>query len=155
MKNRKLIRKQNYSYNLGGSYFITICIKDRKNYFGEIVNNKMELSKIGKIALDVWNDIPKHMDGVALDEFVVMPNHMHGLIFVDYENDDENEKIHKIIRSYKSTVTRIINQKIPNSGFKWQRSYNDQIIKNQNHFENVQNYIKNNPINWVQDKLKN
>ncbi|MCA9386855.1 hypothetical protein KC669_02350, partial [Candidatus Dojkabacteria bacterium] len=115
----------------------------------------MKLSKIGKITFDVWNDIPNHNGNIELIEFVVMPNHVHGLIFMDYENDDNidaiegdgdrrplrnkypsnykydriNEKIPKIIRSYKSTVTRIINKEFPNSGFKWQRSYYDQIIK--------------------------
>ena len=34
----------------GGSYFITICTKDREHYFGEIVDGGMVLSDIGKYA---------------------------------------------------------------------------------------------------------
>ncbi len=38
--------------------------------------------------------------------------------------------------------------------FAWQSSFYDHIIRNAKSFENIQNYIKNNPINWGKDKLK-
>ena len=38
-----LIRKQNWNYAWDGSYFITICTKDRKHFFGEIQDGRMIL----------------------------------------------------------------------------------------------------------------
>jgi putative transposase len=44
-------RLDGYDYGSNGYYFITICTKDRIEYFGKIVNGKMQLSKnsIGSI----------------------------------------------------------------------------------------------------------
>lgn len=76
-------RLQTHDYSSNGYYFLTICTKNRENYFGEIVNNKMQLSKIGKTAKKFWREIPKHFPFVKLDEFVVMPNHVHGIIIIN------------------------------------------------------------------------
>src|SRR3989339_126401 len=53
-------RLQNWDYSSNGYYFVTICTKDRKHYFGEITNNEMRLSEIGKIAQKYWLEIPNH-----------------------------------------------------------------------------------------------
>src|SRR3989338_6303074 len=75
-------RLPNWDYSSNGYYFITICTKGRKQYFGEIINNVMCLSIIGEIAKKYWLEIPKHFPFVELDEFVVMPNHVHGIIVI-------------------------------------------------------------------------
>ena len=43
------IRLPNWDYSDSGYYFITICTKNKNEYFGEIVNDKNYLSEIGKI----------------------------------------------------------------------------------------------------------
>ena len=43
----------------------------------------MRLSKIGEIASDCWQQIPKHFPFAGLGEWVVMPNHVHGIIFIN------------------------------------------------------------------------
>ena len=35
-------RLQGYDYNQNGAYFVTICTKDRKCYFGEITKSDVE-----------------------------------------------------------------------------------------------------------------
>ena len=35
--NRRSIRLWGYDYSLNGIYFVTICTKDKENYFGQIV----------------------------------------------------------------------------------------------------------------------
>jgi len=79
-RNRKNIRLRGYDYSSEGLYFITICTKDRKHYFGKIDNQKSEYSPIGAIAYTYWNEIPKHFNNVKLGEFIIMPNHIHGII---------------------------------------------------------------------------
>jgi REP element-mobilizing transposase RayT len=86
------IRLQNWDYRWDSSYFITICAK--KNYFGEINNNKMHLSPIGVLADIFWCEIKHHAKNVILESFVVMPNHIHGIItlnggWIDYNNMDD------------------------------------------------------------------
>ncbi|WP_241694097.1 hypothetical protein [Capnocytophaga canis] len=47
---RRSIRLKGYDYSREGLYFITICCQNREHYFGEIVDGKMQLNEIGKIA---------------------------------------------------------------------------------------------------------
>ncbi|MDA8948157.1 hypothetical protein N9H57_03365 [Flavobacteriaceae bacterium] len=42
------VRAKWWDYTNNGSYFITICTKDRQHFFGEISDAKMELNEIGK-----------------------------------------------------------------------------------------------------------
>lgn len=56
-----------------------------------------------------------------------------------------------IIRSYKSAVTRYCNQL--GLQFAWQSRFHDHIIRNDESFDRISEYIKNNPANWKEDKF--
>lgn len=79
-------RLQNWDYGSDGSYFITICTKGREHFFGEIINDEIQLSKMGKLAEQFWIDIPTHFPFIELGNFVVMPNHVHGILIIDKTN---------------------------------------------------------------------
>ncbi len=98
---RKNIRLKWYDYRLMWWYFITICTKDKKHYFGEIENWKMILNDLGKYCQDEIINIEKNRKTVDIHEFVVMPNHIHILLIMDewmqtdndgYRVDMENHK---------------------------------------------------------------
>jgi REP element-mobilizing transposase RayT len=78
--NRQSIRLSNYDYSKSGFYFITICTKDRKHLFGDIVSGKMVLNNAGRIVEKCWEEIPVHFPNVRIHTFVVMPNHIHGIL---------------------------------------------------------------------------
>ncbi|MCK4540030.1 transposase [Candidatus Parcubacteria bacterium] len=82
-KSQKQYRRKGYDYSQDGFYFITICCKNREMFFGNIKNEKMQLSKIGKIAEKFYLEIPNHFQFIKLDKFVIMPNHIHGIIEID------------------------------------------------------------------------
>ncbi len=82
-------RLKNWDYGWNGSYFITICTKNREIFFGNIVNNEMHYSEIGEIAKKYWQEIPDHFPFVVLDVYVVMPNHMHGIVIIDKDDDGQ------------------------------------------------------------------
>ncbi len=75
-------RLQTWDYASEGSYFITICTKDRNHYFGEIVDAEMQLSPAGILADVFWHEIKNHANNIELGEFVVMPNHIHGILIL-------------------------------------------------------------------------
>lgn len=79
-------RLQTWDYGSNGSYFITICTKSREHFFGEIVDGKMQLNEIGKIAEQYWMEISNHFSFIELGNFVVMPNHVHGILIIDKPN---------------------------------------------------------------------
>jgi|GEM_PF-2310364 len=80
MKNRKLNRLNSYDYLQQGMYFITICIKNREEFFGEIKNTEMVLNDVGKIILKNLNNVSNYSPSVFLDENIIMPNHVHLII---------------------------------------------------------------------------
>jgi REP element-mobilizing transposase RayT len=62
-----------------------------------------------------------------------------------------HDNISRIIRWYKGRCSFEI-RKI-HSDFGWQSRFYDHIIRNSTSFENIQNYISNNPNNWNKDKF--
>jgi len=60
--------------------------------------------------------------------------------------------ISTIIRSYKSVVSK--NAHLIHADFAWQARFHDHIIRDSKSFENIQNYIANNPLNWGKDKMR-
>lgn len=56
-----------------------------------------------------------------------------------------------IINQYKRICT--INARKINPSFAWQSRFYDHIIRDNNAYNNIQNYILNNPANWTKDKM--
>lgn len=170
IKHRKLNRLNGYDYSRNGFYFVTICTKDREDFFGRIENDKMILNEYGKIAEKYWLEIPKHFSNCKLYEFVIMPNHVHGIVIIENDiivwnndivlNNDRcsiqgnrnMELLPKIISQYKSSVTREIRKQFDNFHFGWQKSFYDNIIRDAKSLNNIRQYIINNPLRWNLDK---
>ena len=163
----KSIRLQDYDYSLCGSYYVTICTKNRKCFFGDIVNGKMKLSGIGEIVLDEWIKTGQIRQYVQLDEFVVMPDHFHGIVIIE-NNEMVNvetcrsmslrkrnqfskplsNSISMIINHFKSAVKRWCN-KNGFEYFQWQRGFYEHIIRDKNELNQKRQYIINNPQQWT------
>lgn len=165
-----------WDYGANGRYFVTICTQNRECFFGMVVDGKMKLSDIGKIAYTCWSEIPHHFPFVQLDAFVVMPNHVHGIIIIDKpdKGDDDvvivetqnlassprntpkntfgpqSKNLASIIRGFKIGVTK--NARLIDPGFAWQSLYHDHIIRNDKSYLNISEYIINNPAKWREDK---
>src|SRR5688572_10456660 len=86
-------RLQNWDYGANGTYFITICTKDREHYFGKISNGVVQLNELGLLAQKYWLEIPQHFPFVELGNFVIMPNHTHGILIIDKSFDNAVETL--------------------------------------------------------------
>lgn len=73
-------RRSKYDYTENGFYFVSICSKDRRTVFGEVVDAKVRMNEVGKVIEGCLLEIPKHFENIILDEFVIMPNHVHVII---------------------------------------------------------------------------
>jgi len=78
-------------------------------------------------------------------------NHPGG--FAGNKNPMFHENISRIIRWYKGRCSFEI-RKI-HSEFEWQSRFHDHIIRNDESFQKISNYITNNPANWREDKFFN
>ncbi len=87
------MRLKNWDYSSPGFYFITICTKNREHFFGKIVGTKgaahqtMQLSEIGRIVAEEWENTKYIRKNVIIDEWIVMPDHFHGIVMI---NETEN-----------------------------------------------------------------
>ena len=161
-------RLQNWDYGSNAAYFITICTQDRECFFGEIADQKMESNNYGQIAANNWLQIPFQFPYAKLGDFVEMPNHVQGILVINKSDDidangtddggitgDKNPMIHqnvsRIIRWYKGRCTFEI-RKIQ-SDFGWQSRFHDHIIRNALSYQNIAQYIIDNPKKWNADKF--
>jgi putative transposase len=164
---RRSIRLQNHDYASPGGYFITICTHDRAHIFGQVRNGEMVLNEFGTIATNCWNALPEHFSHIRLDESIVMPNHFHGILWINEypEGHDKFDRkfsdaiagsIPTIIGGFKSATTRNINTSRETIGSTiWQRNYYEHIIRDEKALINIQQYIRNNPKKWNEDKFHN
>ncbi|MEN9302023.1 MAG: hypothetical protein RL264_452 [Bacteroidota bacterium] len=180
---RRSIRLKGYDYAQEGLYFITICCQDRAHLFGEIINGEMILNDCGEIAKKCWLEIPEHFPNVELHEFVIMPNHVQGIIEIKYKSIVSNvttdttvgannhspqrsvqptvgrllprspsKTIGSIVRGFKIGVTKWMRQNTDVNDV-WQRNYYDNIIRDDQSYLRISQYIQNNPKNWKEDKF--
>ncbi|MDR3047849.1 MAG: transposase [Bacteroidales bacterium] len=71
--------------------------------------------------------------------------------FAKTKNPMLNNNLSRIVRWYKGRITFECHKIIPY--FAWQRNYYENIIRNAQSYENISNYIINNPANWNVDKF--
>jgi len=172
----KSVRLEGYDYSQNGMYFVTICTKNRQEFFGSIVDEKMMLSEIGKMANEFWQEIPKHFPFVKIDEFIIMPNHIHGILEINwniiggtspdvetqnfaslqpgktYKNKfgSQSKNLASIIRGFKAGVKKYATMN--NIYFHWQSRFYDCIIRNDEYLNRIREYIQTNPKMWQRDR---
>jgi putative transposase len=70
-----------------------------------------------------------------------------------------NATIGDMVGAYKSLVANgcleIYKSKNKMMGKLWQRNYYEHIIRNEQSYQNISNYIINNPVKWGEDKFYN
>lgn len=54
--------------------------------------------------------------------------------------------------AFKTTVSKRIHE-LGNLNFVWQRSFHDHIVRTQERYQQIDNYITKNPENWNKDKF--
>jgi REP element-mobilizing transposase RayT len=98
---RKSTRLKEYDYSQFGYYFISICMKIRKEFFSIIENSIVVLSKFGKIIDEVLINIPSYYN-VEIDCYIIMPDHIHLIIILDNDESKKNYSLSDVIGKFKS-----------------------------------------------------
>lgn len=167
IKYRRSLRYPEYDYSQNGAYFITICTRNKEHLFGEVESGEMILNDIGRVAEQCWHEIPEHYPYVSLDAFVVMPNHIHGIFIIErpvvgvqnFEPLQHNafqkiipRSVGAIVRGYKIGVTKWC-RTYTDVNTIWQRNYYEHIIRSDQEWNVIVEYIEKNPEMWKQDEL--
>jgi len=157
---RQPIRLTNFDYGSNGAYFITICVKDRKELLAKIDVGaaigrppEIKLSDHGNTVNDSIQNINMVYQNVSVDKYVIMPNHIHLILII--EDDDEPINNGRAMRA--PTVGTVINQlkgyASKQIGFSlWQKSFYDHIIRDEEDYQTHLRYIAENPAKWAEDE---
>ncbi|MEP0862473.1 MAG: transposase [Ignavibacterium sp.] len=101
-----------YDYSQYGYYFVTICIKDRREFFSNIIDFKVVLTEYGKILDEILKNLNRFYP-VEVDYFVIMPDHIHLILILDNElSSIKNYSLSDIIGKFKSFTTKKIREKL-------------------------------------------
>ncbi len=165
---RKTLRLKNYNYSSPGVYFVTVCVRNGEDFFGNIINGVMRMNKCGRVIHTAWQNIESWFENVKIDTHIVMPDHTHALIRLLPDQDKlnlskhrfENSSIYsaadrrqmllpKIIGYFKMNTAKQINNLRHSEGQKvWHRNYYDHIVRDAQDYNQKYWYIINNPKKW-------
>ena len=179
-KNRKSIRLKHYDYSRSGLYFITICANHGISLFGHINKNSMILNDAGKMIKKCYYELEGRFKTLKCHEMVIMPNHFHciieivGVPLVGTQNSNgitNNQPqikgqpqgiaptVGDIIGAFKSITTNEYIYGVKHKNWQpfnkklWQRNYWEHVIRDEESYLKLLEYIKNNPQKWELDSL--
>jgi REP element-mobilizing transposase RayT len=162
---RRSIRLPEYDYTFWGTFFITICTHERENLFGEVAGGEMRLNEQGKIVYEEWDRSGELRSEVSLGPFVVMPNHVHCIVTIESVGAHGNapskaglierprRSLATFVGGFKGAVTRRINVLRDTAGTPvWQRNFYEHVIRDEDEFQRIRQYIDDNPRRWADDE---
>ena len=148
LQKRKPNRLCDYDYSTNGAYFVTICTQGRRKILSSIVGDDAHIvpKPYGMIAEKYIRNVPE------IEKYVIMPDHIHLMIRLDNGSmwastptgtKRQHNRVSNIVRSIKVLVAKEIGEPI------FQRSYYDHVIRNQQDYDEIWQYIENNPKKWL------
>ena len=149
-------RLRGYDYSQGGTYFITICTKQKKPLFWNNVGatcgrpeNEYQLSDCGIIVENEIALLSSVYESVRVDKYIVMPDHIHMLVSIvpdEFGRPQVAPTISRVVQQFKGSITKQVGRPI------WQKSFYDHAIRNQQDYDEIWQYIENNPIKYYLKK---
>ncbi|MFN8444389.1 MAG: transposase [Caldilineaceae bacterium] len=169
-RRRNTLRHEGHDYTKAGAYFVTICERFGRCIFGQVVDQEMILSPLGKVVEECLLEFAEQHPEIWIDVFVIMPNHLHILIWLKPKPEQIGDMLAKskerkfgdaipgslsvLIGGYKNSVTqRAINQGLILKSTFWQKNFHDHIVRGGQDLERIRSYIATNPNRWFEDQL--
>lgn len=120
------------------------------------INHIVELNQYGLIVDAKIKWLMDQYPYVDVHNCIVMPNHFHLILEIDRLKDGQNSSKIKSLSSLIGALKSTSSTEIHNAGlinFAWHRSFHDHIIRDENAYNKIFDYISNNPDNWFKDKF--
>ncbi|MFM2202049.1 MAG: hypothetical protein RL040_1249 [Bacteroidota bacterium] len=169
-------RMQTWDYSKAGYYFITVTVRGRKRWFGEIRNGQMYKTPLGEFVESSWcrtAELRPSMN-IWLGEFVVMPDHFHAVLRIGPNEHNmslcsstvwstpedvlkelnhpknafgpQSNNLASIVRGFKASVTTEARKQ--GIPFEWDSRYHDSIVRSVGDLNFVRDYIRTNIQRW-------
>ena len=179
INHRRSILLKEYNYSSAGAYFVTVCTKDRRCFFGNILNEKMILNDAGTMVTKWYLELQKKFHDIKCDEHIIMPNHFHAMILNvgadlcvcprpdTHPDTSQGEHIGSplqrlplptVVQWFKTMTTNeyirgVKQHDWPSFSAKlWQRNYFERVIRDEDELNRIREYIIYNPVKWAEDE---
>ena len=171
LQKRKPNRLKNYDYSNVGAYFITVCTKNRDPFLSTITvgdgsavpQNKINarpqnktavpniiLTPLGQIVENHINMMSEKYPNTKIDAYVIMPDHVHMVLVINHGRANPAPTVGNIMGWFKYMTTKMMANKCETSDNRiWQRSYHDHVIRDEQDYLNICQYIADNPMRWM------
>ena len=156
LPNRKPIRLTEYDYSSAGAYFITICTANREKIFWNAVGadiirpENVPLSAVGKTAEQGILQVADHYPNITIDKYCIMPDHIHLILRIDSHVDGRMisaPTVSTVVGSMKRWISKQVGRPI------WQKSFYEHTIRNQRDYDEIWEYIENNPLKYTLNRM--
>lgn len=171
MPNRKQNRLSKFDYGQEGAYFVTLCTQNRARLFQmelpagndlcavpQIVGNDLcvvpKTDAVGNTIIHRWfKETERKFPNVVINKYVIMPDHLH--LIVTIKERHTGRSLPDVMRFFKTMTTNEYIQGVKNGILTpfdrklWQKSYYDHVIRNQQDYNEIWEYIENNPTKWM------
>ena len=119
--------------------------------------------------LESWYKIETLNENVLIQKFVFMPDHIHGIILItnpdviadpkggfDFQFQERRGRrsLQGLIKDFKSVTTRQYKAMFQVNESLWQDSFFDEVIRSQEKYHEIWNYIEHNPVRWVMKEIR-
>ena len=155
---RKHPRLDHYDYSTPGGYFITICTHNRRCLLSRIVGRGLAPAEIrytpyGLIAREQLLLLEERYPSLKIDQYVIMPNHIHAILVLEESSGNRrNLSVTDIVCAFKSLTTRQCKKLHPIDKL-FQTSFYEHVIRGREDYQEIAEYILNNPQKWELDQL--
>lgn len=153
MEERKPNRWKCHDYSSCGSYFVTICTKDKEKMFWVGAPFGRPPKYLNEKGIIVENEISKlnnvYPGIVTVDRYAIMPNHIHLLLTIHPDKEGRPQgapTISRVINQFKGSVSKQIGRSV------WQKLFHDRVVRNDDEYYLITQYIIDNPSRWSEDK---
>ena len=155
-RRRKNLRLPHFEYSSSGVYFVTVCTADRICNLGDVLDGQVRLSARGEMVRNVLTEFNEKNPAVQIDDWVVMPNHWHAVIRIQEPTKTTAGAINcaptisKTVRGIKASICVTIRKGV-DSSFAWQKNYYEHIVRNEDDYLKIREYVLDNPRRWEED----
>ena len=156
LSKRKRIRLQSYDYSAPGAYFVTICTADRRCILSDIAVGaaisrppEVRLTRYGEIVDLAIRTISSVYPNVSVDHSVIMPNHIHLILRLHHVEDGRMisaPTVSTVVGQMKRWASKQAATAL------WQKSYHEHVIRGEDDYRQIWDYIERNPARWVEDR---
>ena len=98
-------------------------------------------------------ELEKRFTGLCIENYVIMPTHIHAIIVLNTPPEEKSPTLMDAVCMFKSVSARMCNRQRGVSGIAfWQTSFYEKVIRNEEAYLMVSQYIMDNPVKWKMDK---